>query len=131
MQGTLFPGDYDKGVIKNVKKKTTKKWHRVNFFMKEKKSTPGMKKNPEEHPALIFGQSKTHYKAIHFTSHPTTHGEKNVELEYNVDPTENKRRSYAVPYKQPRPRKEYQAPDKEYRIHKKDLPKINALKHKK
>jgi hypothetical protein len=117
-------------VIKISKKKATKKWHRVNFFMKEKKSNPEMKKL-EEHPALIFEQSRTHYKGIHFISHSTTKGEKNVPLLHNVDPDEKNRRSYAVPYKEPRPKKEYQIPDKNYRIHKDDKATINSLKRRK
>ena len=98
--------------------------------MKERKENENMKKKPEEHPAWIFGQSKTHYKAIHFTSHPTTHGEKNVKLKYNVDPDEKDRSSYAVPYKAPRPKKEYQFPDKNYRIHKEDKKTVNSLKNR-
>lgn len=69
------------------KKKSKKKWHRVNFFMKEKKTNPNMKKeDPEEHPTLIFSQSKTHYKGVRFTSHPTTHGKNNEPLLHNIDP---------------------------------------------
>ena len=112
------------------KKKTTTKWHRVHIFMKEKKTNPNMKKqDPEEHPAWIFEQSRTHYKGIHFTSHPTTRGEPNVELKHNIDPNERVKKSFAVPYRAPRPKKDYQLPDKEYRIHKDDKAKVNALKY--
>ena len=122
----------NEGVIKIARKKATKKWHRVNFFMKERKNNPNMvRDDPDEHPAWIFGQSRTHYKGIHFTSHATTHGKKNVELKHNIDPDENERRSYAVPYREPRPKSEYQPPDKPYRIHKEDKATVNALKNKK
>ena len=100
--------------------------------MKELKDNPSMKKKfPEEHPAWIFSQSKTHYKAIHFTSHSTTHGEKNVKLKHNIDPREKTRPSYAVPYKEPRPKKDYQFSNIKYRIHKEDKAIVNSLKNKK
>ena len=100
--------------------------------MKEKKNNPNMKKeDPEEHPALIFEQSKTHYKAIHFTSHRTTKGIENVKLKYNIDPDERKRSTYAVPYKEPQSQWKYQKPDKNYRIHKEDLPIIKKMKNRK
>lgn len=113
------------------KSRNTKKWHRVNFFMKEKKNTPGMKKKKLEHPVWVFEQSRTHVKAIHFTSSKTTHGEANVPLKYNVDPDEKQRKSYAIPFREPRPNTEYQPPDKKYRIHKDDKATVNALRHKK
>lgn len=112
-------------------KKATKKWNRVHFFVKEKKCNADMKKIPEEHPAYVFEQSKTHYKAIHFTSHPTTHGNENVRLKHNIDPKEEQKATYAVPYSEPRSKKEYQPPDKKYRIHRDDVGTINKLKHKK
>ena len=58
-------------------------------------------------------------------------GVENIPLKYNIDPDDKTRKSYAVPYKQPRPRNEYQAADKNYRVHKDDLPTINKLKNKK
>ena len=98
--------------------------------MKERKNNPNMRKeNPEEHPAWIFGQSRTHYKGIHFTSSATTHGQKNVELKHNIDPNEKVLKTYAVPYREPRPRSEYQPPDKKYRIHKEDKATVNGLKN--
>ena len=99
--------------------------------MKEKKNNPEMKQKPKEHIALIFEQSRTHYKGIHFTSHSTTNGANNVLLLHNIDPDEEVRPSYAVPYKAPRPRTEYQPPDKKYRIHKDDKATINSLKRRK
>ena len=99
--------------------------------MKEKKNTAGMKRVPEEHPALIFEQSRTHYKGIHFTSHSTTKGQSNIPLRHNIDPNEKERRTYAVPYKEPRPKSEYQPPDKKYRIHREDKATVNALKRRK
>ena len=114
-----------------IVKKRQKKWHRVHFFMKEKKNNFDIKAGVKEHPELVFGQSKTHYKSIRFTTHPTTNGVSNVPLKHNIDPTDKTRKSYAVPYKQPRPRKEYQPSDKNYRIHKDDLSTINKLKNKK
>lgn len=116
--------------ILGKKKKTTKKWHRTNFFMKENKENENMKKEPEEHPAWVFGQSKTHYKAIHFTKHPSTNGKKNVLLKHNVDPDEHSFSSYAVPFREPRPKKEYKPPDKAYRIHKEDKATVNSLKNR-
>ena len=111
------------------KKKSTKKWHRVNFFMKEKKDNPNMKKkDPDEHPTWIFSQSRTHYKGIRFTSHPNTHGKPNTELRHNVDPNEMVKKSYGVPYDSPKPKREYQPPDKPYRIHKDDKATVNSLK---
>ena len=87
--------------------------------------------NPEEHPTWIFGQSRTHYKGIRFTSNETTHGKKNVPLKHNIDPDVKDKRSYAVPYDSPHPKKEYQPPDKAYRIHKEDRATVNSLKNKK
>lgn len=113
------------------KSKTTKKWHRVNLFMKEKKNNPDMKRKKLEHPVWVFEQSRTHYKAIHFTSSKTTRGEENVPLKHNVDPDEKRRKTYAVPFREPRPKSEYQLPDKKYRIHKDDKATVNSLRYKK
>ena len=118
-------------VKQNKKQKTKKKWHRVHFFMKEKKNNANIKHDVKEHPELVFSQSKTHYKSIRFTTQSTTNGVDNVPLKYNIDPNDITRKSYAVPYKQPRPRKEYQPVDKKYRIHSEDMATINQLKHKK
>ena len=115
----------------NRKQSTKKKWHRVHFFMKEKKNNDNIVHNVKEHPELVFSQSKTHYKSIRFTTHPTTNGVENVPLKHNIDPNDTTRISYAVPYKQPRPKKEYQSADKKYRVHSEDLSTINQLKHKK
>ena len=99
--------------------------------MKEKKNNTDIKNGVKEHPELVFSQTKTHYKSIRFTTHSTTNGVENIPLKYNIDPDDKTRKSYAVPYKQPRPRNEYQAADKNYRVHKDDLPTINKLKNKK
>lgn len=97
--------------------------------MKENKINPNMKKeDPEEHPAWIFSQSRTHYKGVHFTSSATTNGKENIPLKYNIDPDEKERKSYGIPYRGPRPKSEYKAPDKMYRIHKEDKATVNSLK---
>ena len=109
-------------------KKQQKKWNRVHFFVKEHK--PNVK-DKKEHPGYAFEQSKTHYKVIMFTHHPTTNGKDNVPLKHNIDPEEKDRKSYAIPYKNPRPREEFKSPDKKYRIHSEDRGTINSLKYNK
>ena len=37
---------------------------------------------------------------------------------------------YAVPFREPRPKKEYKLPDKEYRIHIEDKATVNSLKYR-
>jgi hypothetical protein len=52
----------------------------------------------------------------------------NIELSYNIDPDNKVDKSHAVPYRGPRPASDFKQPDKAYRIHKDDLPKIGQAK---
>lgn len=108
--------------------KKKQKWHRVHFFRQEKKRDAENRKIGKEHPAYIFEQSPKHYKAIIFTSHPTTDGEANEKMKHNVDPLDTTRTSYGVYYRGARPFSDFRPPDKAYRIHKDDMPTVKKLK---
>lgn len=108
-------------------KKTKKKWNRTHLFVKEDKSKSNYKNDPKEHPGYVFEQSKTHYKAITFTHHPTTNGRANRKLNYNIDPN-GVGDSYGVRYTAPRPKSDFKPADKPYRIHKDDYSIIKDLK---
>lgn len=109
------------------KKKAFRKWNRVHFFQKENKTKNGVKTG-KEHPAFIFQQSGNQYKAIIFTRSSSTNGKDNIELTYNIDPDNIVDKSYAIPFRGPRPSSDFKPADKKYRIHKDDLPKIGQAK---
>lgn len=117
--------------INHKKKKSTRKWNRTHYFQNEKKPS-GTKGEHEEHPALIFEQSGNYVKPIVFTHSATTKGRSNVKLKHNVDPDDLKD-CYAVPYRGPRLRADFQSPKKNYRIHKDDSETVRRLRseHKK
>ena len=108
--------------------KKKSKWHRVHFFRQERKRDADNRKTGKEHPAYIYEQSSRHYKAIIFTSHPTTDGVKNERMKYNIDPSNTETHSYGVRYRGPRPFSDFRSPDKTYRIHKDDMPTVKKLK---
>lgn len=110
-----------------AKKKENRKWNRVHFFQKENKIKKGVKTG-KEHPAFVFQQSGNQYKAIIFTHSPTTDGKPNEPFTHNIDPDDTSKKSYGVPYRGVRPASDFKAPDRPYRVHKEDLPKLNRLK---
>ena len=107
--------------------KPKKKWNRTHMFVKEDKSKSNYKNDPKEHPGYVFEQSKTHYKTITFTHHPTTNGISNRKLKHNIDPSDAGD-CYGVRYTAPRPKSDFKPADKPYRIHKDDFPIIKELK---
>lgn len=104
--------------------KQPRKWNRAHEF-KRKKSTP----NKVGHPVLVYGKRGRDSKYLVFTHTPKDGDESNYEkLDHNIDPNETDKDSYV--------KKEYEigrsdalrSPDKKYRIHNDDKPKIKKYK---
>ena len=88
-------------------------------------------KNKKAHPAYIFGRSGRLRKHLIFTHSSTTDGKDNIRLDHNIDPSEVGKDSYVRPISFISHDDDFDPPDKKYRIHYEDLPKINSIKKKK
>ena len=104
-------------------KKQKKKWNRAHGFQwhKATKSTKG-------HPAYVYQRSKYKNKYLVFTHSPTTNGEENVKLKYNIDPEEKDRNTYVRKKSFVDDRINFEKVNKKYRIHSDDLNTIKKYK---
>lgn len=108
----------------NKNNKKSRKWNRAHEF-KRKKTT----RNKVGHPVLVYGKSGRDSKYLVFTHKPKDGDEDNYEkLDHNIDPNETDQDSYVKKQFEVDRSDNLRKPDKNYRIHNDDKPKIKKYK---